>query len=126
MKILNKQLLIGLLLGLLAAPQLTLAATAATRLKNVVAGAPTYDVDKTDQNTLTNYVGAIIGVFLGLLGTIFIILIIYGGYTWMTAAGNVEKVAKAGRVLKASILGLLIVIAVYAMWYFLFDRIVKL
>jgi cytochrome bd-type quinol oxidase subunit 2 len=102
------------------------AATANMRLNNVVSSKPTYDVDKTTNKTLTEYIGALISVFLGLLGVIFVILTIYGGFTWMTAAGNEEKVSKAARIIKASVLGILIIIAIYALWVFVFKRIVSL
>jgi cytochrome bd-type quinol oxidase subunit 2 len=106
-------------------PQVCLGATAFTRLKNVVSSKPTYEVDKTTQNTLTDYIGNIIAVFLGLLGSIFVILIIYAGYTWMTASGNMEKVTKAQHTLRSAVIGLLVLVAVYAMWIFLFAKIVK-
>ena len=40
-------------------------------------------------------IGKIIQVFLGLLGVIFLILLIYAGWMWMTSQGNEEKVEKA-------------------------------
>lgn len=101
------------------------AAAVGSRLLNVVDSQPTYNVDTTT-NTLTDYIGLLISVFLGLLGVIFVILLLYGGYTWMTAAGNAEKSSKGGKVLKTSIIGLLVTIAVYAIWVFLFKRLVSL
>jgi hypothetical protein len=76
----------------------------------------------TTGSTLTQFVANLINVFLGLLGTIFIILIIYGGYTWMTAAGNAEKVTKAQTTLRVAIIGLIIIAASYAITYFIFAR----
>lgn len=114
------------LLLLFLVPVACLGATAFDRLENVVASQPTYDVDSTTPETITDYVGQIIGVFLGLLGVIFVFLTIYGGYTWMTAAGNVEKSTRAKQIIKASILGLLVVVGVYAIWVFLFVRVVQL
>lgn len=78
--------------------------------------------NRTDETTLTQYVANIIAVFLGLLGTIFIVLMIYSGYTWMTAAGNVEKVSKAQATIKVAIIGLIIITAAYAITYFIFSR----
>lgn len=126
MKKLSRQIFISSLLLALFVPQLMFAATANMRLNNVVSSKPTYDVDKTTNKTLTEYIGALISVFLGLLGVIFVILTIYGGFTWMTAAGNEEKVSKAARIIKASVLGILIIIAIYALWVFVFKRIVSL
>lgn len=120
-------LLIGFVLSLIFfLPAVCSADTPLERLENVVASQPSYDVDKTTSETVVDYVGQIISVFLGLLGVIFVILIIYGGYLWMTSAGNAEKVSKAGQIIKASILGLLVIVGVYAIWMFLFVRVVQL
>lgn len=116
-------LLIGVV-GVLI-PQICFGATAMSRLKAVISSKPSYDVDKTTQNTLTDYVGNIISVFLGLLGSIFVILIVYGGYIWMTAAGNEEKVTRAQQIIKSAVIGIIVLVAVYAIWIFIFARIVK-
>jgi hypothetical protein len=116
-----------LMIGVVAlvVPQICLGATAWERLRTVVESKPTYDYGRTTENTLTEYIGNIIAVFLGLLGVIFVILMIYAGYNWMTAAGNVEKVTKAKDTMRAAILGVIITAAVYAIWFFLFARIIQ-
>lgn len=116
-------LLVGVV-GVLV-PQICFGATAMSRLRAVVSNKPSYDVDKTNQNTLTDYVGNIISVFLGLLGSIFVILTVYGGYTWMTAMGNSEKVEKAQQTIKSSIIGIFVLVAVYAIWIFILAKIVS-
>ena len=40
-------------------------------------------------------VGAALSVLLSILGIIFLIVVIYGGITWMTAGGNEENVSTA-------------------------------
>ena len=65
---------------------------------------------------------AVIKGFLGLLGIIFVILIITAGYNWMTAAGEEEKVNKAKDTLKRAIIGLIIVVSAYAITYFVFTN----
>lgn len=60
--------------------------------------------------------------FLGLLGVIFVILIIIAGYNWMTAAGDEEKIKKAGQTIRSAIIGLLIIVAAYAITYFVFRN----
>jgi len=55
-----------------------------------------------------------IKVFLGFMGIIFLILIIYGGFMWMTAAGEDEKINKAKSLLVAGIIGLIIIVASFA------------
>ena len=52
---------------------------------------------------------------LGLMGVIFLAFAIYGGYTWMMAGGNEESVSKAKKTLTNSIIGIVIVLAAYAM-----------
>lgn len=44
------------------------------------------------------------------LGLLFLILIMYGGYVWMMARGNVEEVTKAKTILKRSAFGLIIIL----------------
>lgn len=67
-------------------------------------------------------VATIIKGFLGLLGVIFIILIVIAGYNWMTAAGDEEKIKKATSTIRSAIIGLLIIIAAYSITYFVFQN----
>ena len=52
----------------------------------------------------------LINVALGLLGLFFVILIMYAGFTWMTAQGDEKKVQKAKDIIKNSIYGVAIVL----------------
>ena len=70
-------------------------------------------------------VGKIIKAFLSLLGMIFIGLIIYSGFMWMTARGDSEQVNKAKDTLKDAIIGLIIVLASYVITEFIVSAIVK-
>ncbi len=63
----------------------------------------------------------VVSAFLGLLGIIFLILIIYAGYNWMTAQGDEEKVTLAKNTLTRAIIGLTIIILAYAITYFVFS-----
>lgn len=47
---------------------------------------------------------------LGILGLIAVSVVLYGGFTWMTAAGNEEKVGQAKKILTYSIIGLVIIL----------------
>lgn len=67
----------------------------------------------------------IIKAFLGLLATIFIILIILAGYKWMMAQGNEEQITIAKDTLKSSIIGLIIIMAAYGITVFIFELMVK-
>lgn len=56
------------------------------------------------------------------VGTIFFLIILYAGISWMTARGQSEKVNKAKGILETAIIGLIIVAASYAISTFIFSR----
>lgn len=66
----------------------------------------------------------IVDAVLGLLGLIFLVLIIYGGFLWMSAAGNEEQVTKAKKILKSAVIGVVIVLSSYGIAHFIIGRIV--
>ena len=51
----------------------------------------------------------IINIALGFLGVIGVIIVIYGGIVWMTAAGDDEKVGKAKKTIIAGVIGIIII-----------------
>ncbi|MFA5318522.1 MAG: pilin [Patescibacteria group bacterium] len=55
----------------------------------------------------------VINILLGFLGIIAVVLILVGGFMWMTAAGNDDKVATAKKVMVAGVIGLVIVLAAF-------------
>ena len=71
---------------------------------------------------LVDTLGIIIQVALSLLGIIFMGLIIYAGYNWMTAMGDEQKVTKAKDTITRAVIGLVIVIAAYAVSYFVIQK----
>jgi TRAP-type C4-dicarboxylate transport system permease small subunit len=72
--------------------------------------------------TVNFIVATIIQAFLGLLGIIFIVLIVMAGYKWMNAAGNEEKVTEAKDTIRRAIIGLIITVSAYAITYFVFTN----
>jgi len=78
-----------------------------------------YDISKTDPNPV---IGAVIQTFLSILGIIFLILMIYSGYSWMTAHGDEQKVTKAKETITAAIIGLVIVIGAYAITFLVISK----
>lgn len=59
------------------------------------------------------------------LGLIFVILIIYAGFLWMTARGNEEQIEKAKTILKRSLIGLAIVLMSVSIAYLIYWLIVN-
>lgn len=72
--------------------------------------------------TVGGVIALVVQGFLGLLGMIFLILIITAGYNWMTAGGEEEKIRKAKDMIQRAIIGLIIIIAAYAITYFVFKN----
>lgn len=68
------------------------------------------DADPTDVRVVA---GQVIKIFLGFLGFIFFILVLWAGFKWMTSLGNTEKVSEAKRQLSAAIIGLTICLMSY-------------
>lgn len=64
----------------------------------------------------------IVQIFLGFLGIVAVGLIIYGGFLWMTSAGSEEKIDKAKKILRNTIIGLVIILSAFAIASFVLNR----
>ncbi len=69
--------------------------------------------------------GQIINVFLSVLGVIFLILIVYGGYKWMTSGGNQDDIKKAQEIIRNAVIGLLIVLMSFAIAQFVINALTQ-
>ncbi len=58
-----------------------------------------------------HFIAQIINWILGIVGLLLTIVIIYGGWTYMTAAGNEDKARKAKSILTYAIIGITIIFA---------------
>lgn len=67
------------------------------------------------ENGIFNYIGQAVQLMLIAMGIIFFCLVLYGGFEWMQAMGNDEKVKKAQDILRNAVIGLVIVVAAYAL-----------
>ncbi|MFH1425911.1 MAG: hypothetical protein ABIG66_00545 [Candidatus Kerfeldbacteria bacterium] len=67
---------------------------------------------------------AIANVFLGTVAIIAVILIIYGGFTWMTSGGSEEKVTKGKNILIWAVIGLLIIMSAWGITLYLIGILV--
>lgn len=80
-------------------------------------------LNSTDPRTTA---GRIINIALGFLGVIAVILIVYAGFKWMTAAGNEEAVDSAKKLLTAAIIGLIIIFMAWGIATFVLSRLVNI
>ncbi|MEA2088767.1 MAG: hypothetical protein U9O55_02935 [Patescibacteria group bacterium] len=72
-----------------------------------------FNTSKEGDISLADAIGKIIGVFLSFLGVIFFMLVVYGGFIWMTAGGNQDKVGQAKKIIGNAALGIIIVLSAY-------------
>ncbi len=70
-------------------------------------------------------VSRIINVFLGLLATVFLVLVLHGGFLWMTAQGNEEQVTKAQTEIKNAVIGLVVILLAYSITVFVTNYLAR-
>lgn len=74
---------------------------------------------KVTDVSVPQFAGTVINVALGILGIVFLVLIVYGGMLWMLSEGDDTKVGKARGLIFHSIIGLIVVLAAYAITSFI-------
>lgn len=68
-------------------------------------------------------VGNVIKAFLGFLGLLVVGLFVYAGFLWMTSGGDPGKLRKAKQMIMNAVIGLIIIIASYAIVSFIFRAV---
>jgi phage shock protein PspC (stress-responsive transcriptional regulator) len=66
-------------------------------------------------------IARIIRILIGLLGITAVVIILYGGYSYMTSQGNPEKVEKAKKILINGTIGLIIILLSFAIVQFILN-----
>lgn len=69
-------------------------------------------------------IALIIRMFMGFLGTVAVIIVLLGGFKWMVAGGNEEKVTEAKKLLLAGVIGLVIILSAYAITSFVLSQLI--
>lgn len=67
------------------------------------------------ESSLRRLVLRIINYFLGFLGILAVIMVIYGGVTYVTAAGAEDKVGEAKKIIMYSLVGIIIILLSFAL-----------
>jgi len=65
--------------------------------------------------------GRLIYAFIGVTGAVALSMFILGGFQWMTAGGNPEKIKKGRDTLMWAVLGLLVIFSSYAILRAIFQ-----
>lgn len=68
-------------------------------------------------------IGRIIKAVLGIVGSLALLMVIYGGFTWMLAAGNSEKIKKGRDIILWAAIGIVIIFTSYAIVTFIITSI---
>lgn len=64
----------------------------------------------------------LINVLLGLLGLIAVVIVLAGGFKWMTSGGNEEKTGEAKKMIGAGVIGLAIILSAWAISLFVINQ----
>ncbi len=75
-----------------------------------------------DTGSIDSIVGTGIRTALTLVGLIFLVLMVYAGFLWMTARGDEAKIDKAKEIISAAIIGLIVVLGAYAITALVIGR----
>lgn len=78
-------------------------------------------LNKTQAKSLPVLLGIVIRGLMGVIGSIALVMIIYGGVLWMTARGNSEQTSKAKSTVVWATLGIVLIFASYALVNFVFE-----
>ncbi|HNV12429.1 MAG TPA: pilin [bacterium] len=67
----------------------------------------------------------IINTVLTLLGIVAVVIVLLGGFKWMTAAGNEDKIGEAKKLLGAGVVGLVIILAAWGITTFVLNTLME-
>lgn len=110
-------------LPMLLIPGKIFAAGGLTEAQTLLGKSKPGGAEAADANALPTLIGSIINTALGLMGIIFVIMVVYAGVLYMTDMGEGEKVKTAKKLLKTSIIGIILIVAAYAIATFVIDQI---
>ncbi|MBI5135093.1 hypothetical protein HZA86_02570 [Candidatus Uhrbacteria bacterium] len=79
-----------------------------------------YDLDKD----IPKAVAGILGNAFGFIGVLFLAMMLYGGYNWMTSMGEEDKVETGKKTIIWATIGLCVAIAAYAITKFVIENLV--
>ena len=75
------------------------------------------------QKDLKESFNSIIQIILSFLGILAVIIILWGGFIWMTAAGDEGKVDKAKKLIISGIVGIVIILSAYIIANFVITQV---
>ncbi len=82
------------------------------------------EVEGLGDATLQDAILNVVQIVLGFLGLIALVIVLLGGFKWMTSGGNDDKIGEAKKLMGSGAVGLLIIIAGYAIASFVVTQLV--
>ncbi len=73
----------------------------------------------TDTPSIVAVIATVIQIILGVVGVVLLIMILYGGFMWITSSGNEQKIAKAKAIFGGALIGLVIILTAYVVTSFI-------
>lgn len=70
---------------------------------------------------LRTIIFSIVNVILGFLAIVAVLIIMYGGFVWMTSKGDPNRVSDAKNILKNAVIGLVIIFLAFSIVQFVFN-----
>ena len=114
MKKIFKNIIVITMVAFLLAPVMALPAQAQIGMNF----AGNFGLQNSSQSDPRDMAVDIVKYLMTFLGIIAVVIILLGGFKWMTAAGNEDKVAEAKKLIIAGVIGLIIVLAAFAIVQF--------
>lgn len=81
--------------------------------------------NKLNADTPQEFIGVIIDAVLGLVGSLALLMFVFGGITWMTSSGSAEKVKKGKDIIVWAAIGLVVVFSAYGLTRVLIAGVTK-
>lgn len=69
--------------------------------------------------------GRVINTFLGISGSVALVMFVYGGFLWLTSAGNAERIQQGKNAIVWATLGLMMIFGAYAIVNFVLGAILS-
>lgn len=119
MKKILKKILVATMFILVLTPILTLPAQAAPNLGTNFAS--NFGLTAASESDPRDMAVSIVKYLMTFLGIIAVVVILIGGFKWMTAGGNEDRVGEAKSMIIAGAIGLVIILAAFAIVTFVID-----
>jgi hypothetical protein len=107
--------LIILGLGILVSPFIV-NAQVSLGFPSSLAGLSSQDLKTTISN--------LVRVIFGFLGILLVLLLLYGGFLWMTSQGNEQQIERAKKVITSAVIGLVLVLSAFGIASFIVNSLV--